>query len=87
MPRIIVVVAVVAGMLLSGCGAEARSTGEICWDRFGLGGYAYGDLPAVLAGILGVPAAFVEGAVGPAGAAGETLVTVVLNLLSSFGLC
>ena len=86
MPRL-VVVAVLSGMLLSGCGAEARSAAEICWDKFGLGGYAYGDLPAVLASILGVPTAFIEGTIGPASAAGETLVTIVLNLFASFGLC
>ena len=86
MPRL-VVVALVAGLLLSGCGAEARSRGEVCWDKFGLGEHNYADLPAVLADILGVPVTFIEGIIGPAGAVGETLLTIVLNLLSSFGLC
>lgn len=80
-------VAVAAGLLLSGCGADARSAAEVCWDKFGLDNYAYGDLPSVLARIAGVPTFIAEGLFSQFSGAFETISDVVLNILSSFGLC
>ena len=81
------IVIVVTGILLSGCGAGARSKAEVCWDKFGLSKYDYGDLPSVIAGFAGVPSVIISGLFSQFSGVGETISDVVLNVLSFFGLC